>query len=165
MKFSDVACFVGLDRHAALCDIDTFELHRSRIPTSLSKVMVTDMDFMLMQYGMLTEHQTEEASSRFIAPVRISYNNSLIFSGMQIFNHLIRQLNFAIKFTPETKLHNRISTKGRIKYQFVTFSGVTLVFVEVMLGTGSREEYLNAIAQIIAESDGKLMTCSRIMHS
>ena len=47
----------------------------------------------------------------------------------------------------------------------MTFSGVTLVFVEVMLGMGSREEYLNAIAQIIAESDGELMTCSRIMHS
>lgn len=84
---------------------------------------------------------------------------------MQIFNHLIGRFNFTIKNTPETTLHNRISTKGRIEYQFVTFSGVTLVFVEVMLGTGSREEYLNAIAQIIAESDGELMTCSRIMHS
>ena len=84
---------------------------------------------------------------------------------MQIFNHLIGRFNFAIKNTPETTLHNRISTKGRIEYQFVTFSGVTLVFVEVMLGTGSREEYLNAIAQIIAESDGELMTCSRFMHS
>lgn len=73
VKFSDVARFVGLDRHAALRDIDTFELHRSRIPTSLFKVMVTDMDLMLMQYGTPTEHQTEEASSRFIAPVRISY--------------------------------------------------------------------------------------------
>ena len=62
-------------------------------------------------------------------------------------------------------LHNRVSTKGRIEYQFMTFSGVTLVFVEVMLGTGSREEYWNAIAQIIAESNGKEMICSSITQS
>jgi hypothetical protein len=84
---------------------------------------------------------------------------------MQIFNHLLGQFNFAIKNTPETMLHSRIPTKGRIEYQFVTFSGVILVFVEVKLGTGSREEYLNAIAQIIAESDGKEMTCSSITQS
>ena len=84
---------------------------------------------------------------------------------MQIFNRLLGQFNFAIKNTPETLLHGRISTKGRIEFQFVTFSGVTLVFVEVKLGTGSREEYLNAIAQIIAESDGKEMTYSSITQS
>ena len=85
---------------------------------------------------------------------------------MQIFNRLLGRFNFAIKNTPETMLHGRISTKGRIEYQFVTFSGVTLlVFVEVKLGTGSREEYLDAIAQIIAESNGKEMTCSSITQS
>jgi hypothetical protein len=42
----------------------------------------------------------------------------------------------------------------------VTFSGVTFVFVAVKLGTGSRKEYLNTIAQIIAERDGEQMTCS-----
>ena len=73
VKFSNIAHFVGLDHHAALRDIDMFKLHRSRIPTSLFKVMVTDMDLMLMQYGTPTEHQTEEASSQFIAPVGISY--------------------------------------------------------------------------------------------
>jgi hypothetical protein len=72
VKFSDIARFVGLDRHAALRDIDTFELHRSRIPTALFKEMVKDMDLMLMQYGTPVEHQTEEASSRFIAPVTFS---------------------------------------------------------------------------------------------
>ena len=47
VKFSDIAHFVGLNHHAALHDIDTFELHQSRIPTSLFKVMVTDMDLIV----------------------------------------------------------------------------------------------------------------------
>ena len=72
VKFSDIAHFVGLEHHAALRDIHTFELHRSRIPTALFKEMVKDMDLMLMQYGPPMEHQTEEASSRFIAPVTFS---------------------------------------------------------------------------------------------
>ena len=71
VKFYDIARFVGLDRHAALRDIDNFKLHRYRIPTALFKAMVNDMDLMFMR---LTEHQTKEASSRFIAPVRASYS-------------------------------------------------------------------------------------------
>src|ERR1700722_1897839 len=78
---------------------------------------------------------------------------------MEIFYHLLEQFNFAIKNTPETMLRSRISTKRRIEYQSV---GVILVFVEVELGRGSLEEYWNAIAQIIAESNGKEMTCSSI---
>jgi len=53
-------------------DIATFELHRSRIPTTLFKSIVQDIDIMLVQYGPPIEHETEEARSRFLSPVSAS---------------------------------------------------------------------------------------------
>jgi hypothetical protein len=62
--------FVGLDPIRNMNDIATFELYRSRIPTSLFRSIVQDMDVLLHQYGPPIEHETEEATSRFLAPVR-----------------------------------------------------------------------------------------------
>jgi hypothetical protein len=50
-------------------DVATFDLHRSRIPTSLFRSIVEDMDVLLPQYGPIMEHESEEATSRFLAPV------------------------------------------------------------------------------------------------
>jgi hypothetical protein len=77
VKFRDVARFVGLDHTRLLRDIGTFELHRSRIPTALFRSIVQDIDMMLVQYGPPTDHETEEATSRFLSPVRM---NHLIFT-------------------------------------------------------------------------------------
>lgn len=62
--------FVGLEAHRNLRDIATFDLYRSRIPTSLFRSIVQDMDVLLHQYGPPFEHATEEATSQFLAPVR-----------------------------------------------------------------------------------------------
>lgn len=56
--------------------------------------------------------------------------------------------------TPESILKGRITTRGRIEYQFKTFGGVTVVFIQVKLSIGSLTERLNCIAQVIAECDG-----------
>jgi len=56
--------------------------------------------------------------------------------------------------TPETILEGKITTKGRIKYQFLTYGGVTIVFIEVKLEIGGSTERLNCVAQVIAECDG-----------
>jgi hypothetical protein len=53
-------------------DIATFELHRSRIPTTLFKSVVQDIDIMLVQYGLPIDHETEEARSRFLCPASAS---------------------------------------------------------------------------------------------
>jgi len=50
-------------------DVETFYLHRSRIPTALFKSIMEDIDVMLVQYGPMIEHETEEARSRFLSPV------------------------------------------------------------------------------------------------
>jgi hypothetical protein len=44
--------------------------------------------------------------------------------------------------------------KGRIEYQFSTYGGITVVFIEAKLDIGSLTERLNCIAQVIAECDG-----------
>jgi hypothetical protein len=69
VTYMEVAPFIGLDPSKALRDIETFHLHRARIPTDLFKSIVKDLDVMLMQYGTPPEHLTEEARSRFFSPV------------------------------------------------------------------------------------------------
>jgi hypothetical protein len=56
--------------------------------------------------------------------------------------------------TPETILEGRIATKGRIEYQFQTYGGVTILFIEVKLEIGGLAERLDCVAQVIAECDG-----------
>jgi hypothetical protein len=71
VTYAKIAKFVGLDPYRRLKDIQTFELHRSRIPTALFKSIVQDMDMMMVQYGPIPDHDHEEATSRFLSPVRI----------------------------------------------------------------------------------------------
>ena len=69
---------VGLTPGKLLQDIGTFDIHRSRIPTHLFKSIVMDMDTKLMEFGPPFEHETEEARSRFISPVRYSIKFSRV---------------------------------------------------------------------------------------
>lgn len=48
----------------------------------------------------------------------------------------------------------RMSTRGRIEYQFKVCGALTIVFMEIELRIGSGDERLNLIAQVIAEADG-----------
>ena len=72
VKYRDIATFIGLEHLKVFRDAETFELHRSRIPTPLFKCIVQDLDIMLMQYGPLSAHQTEETRSRFLSPVSVT---------------------------------------------------------------------------------------------
>jgi hypothetical protein len=55
---------------------------------------------------------------------------------------------------PETIMEGRITTKGRIEYQFQSYGSINIVFIEVKLNIGSSTERLNFVAQVIAECDG-----------
>jgi hypothetical protein len=57
--------------------------------------------------------------------------------------------------TPESIIPGRMTTKGRIEYHFKVFGGLSIVFIEAKRQLGTATERLNAIAQVIAESDGK----------
>ena len=75
LTYADMARFVGLNPHGNMHDIVTFDLHRSRIPTSLFELIVDDMDILLPQYCRSWPTSTiygEKALSRFLAPVSAS---------------------------------------------------------------------------------------------
>ncbi|KAN0133984.1 hypothetical protein V8E53_008202 [Lactarius tabidus] len=142
VSFREIAPFVGLDPIGQiwLCDAPRFNLHRSRIPTSLFKAIVEDMDILLTQYGNLRCQATEEARSCFLAP---------------IFNHLVAQFGGSIKNMPEPLpeplRQGCITTRGRMDYHFKAFGTRAVMFVEVKQDIGPLSERVNAIAQVIAE--------------
>ncbi|KAF8219873.1 hypothetical protein L208DRAFT_1337115 [Tricholoma matsutake] len=136
VKYMDMAPFMGLNPNRNMHDISTFDLYRSRIPTSLFESIVDDMDILLPQYGPIVEHQTEEATSQFLAP---------------IFNRLIAVFGCAFRNLPESMLQGHITNRGRVEYFFKSFGAIAFLVIEVTLNIGSGQERLDAIAQVIAE--------------
>jgi hypothetical protein len=67
----------------------------------------------------------------------------------------VAQFGLLIANTPESTIPGRMTTKGRIEYHFKVFGALTILFIEVKLEIGSADELHDAIAQVIAESDGK----------
>ena len=61
-----------------------------------------------------------------------------------------------LRNNPETTISGRIGTQGCIEYFLKTFGAVAIIFIEMKLKVGNDAERLEAIAQAIAECDGKL---------
>ena len=161
VQYVDIAPFVGLNPNRNLNDIATFDLYRSRIPTSLFRSIVQDMDVLLHQYGPPYEHETEEATSQFLSPVRRTLLLLLLLLRSysdrcsQIFNRLFVQFGFAFRNLPESILDGRVTTRGRIEYHFKAFGSVGALFIEARLKFGGAKERMDAIAQVIAECNGQ----------
>ncbi|KIX05927.1 uncharacterized protein Z518_03901 [Rhinocladiella mackenziei CBS 650.93] len=136
VEYTDIAPLVGLQPHARGNDIRTFDMFRARLPNHVFNGIIRDLGVFSKQYGPVGQHQNEEARSRYLS----AYFNQIVamFGGL-LFN------------TPETILEGRITTKGRIEYQFQTYGGITVVFIEVKLDIGSSRERLNCVAQVITE--------------
>ena len=131
VKYDDIAPKIGLDPGVKGDDIPEFEMFCARLPDSIFSQILVDLQAFSWQYGSLSKHDNEEARARFLS----GYFNKIValFSGL-MFN------------TPE---------EGRIEYQFKTYGGVTVVFIEVKMEVGGQTERLNCYAQVIAECDGK----------
>lgn len=84
-KYQNIAPFIGLLPILDLRDAPLFNLHRSRIPTALFKNIVKDMDFLLIQYGSLGNHDTKEARSRLFAPVSIPIVSAQMMDFLKIY--------------------------------------------------------------------------------
>lgn len=113
---------------------------------------------MLVQYGPPAEHKTEEARSRFFAPVNVFrfFLKSIFHLHPQVFDHLVKQFNFMFRNEPECDIdEGRISTGGRIEYFFKTFGATAVLCIEMKFRIGNDDERLKAVAQIISECDGK----------
>ena len=59
-----------------------------------------------------------------------------------------------LRNNPQTIIDSRIGTRGRIEY-FKAFGAVAILCIEMKLSVGNVAGRLNAIAQVIAECDGK----------
>ena len=46
-------------------------MHRARIPNALFKEIIEDIEVVMKQYGPTSDHQNEEARSRFLAPASV----------------------------------------------------------------------------------------------
>lgn len=139
VQYKEIAPIFGLDPNRNMSDIATLNLCRSRVPTSLFRSIVQDIDVLLPQYGPLIEHETEGVTSRFLAP---------------IFNRLIAQFGFAFRNKPEPIMDGRVTTKGKIEHYFNAFGSIAVLFIEVKLRTGTAREKMDAIAQMIAKCVG-----------
>jgi hypothetical protein len=69
VKYRDIAPLVGLDPYGAGGDMTTFNLYRARMPTSLFKKIIQNLETQLKEYGEPNDHENEEARSRYLAPV------------------------------------------------------------------------------------------------
>jgi hypothetical protein len=120
-------------------DIPEFEMFYARLPKSVFSKILGDLQDFSWQYGPLSMHVNEEARARFLS----GYFNKIValFSGL-------------LSNAPEEILEGKIATKGRIEYQFKTYGGVTVIFIEVKQDVGNLTERLNCYAQVIAECDG-----------
>jgi hypothetical protein len=112
----------------------------ARLPNSIFAEIHRELRVLSWQYGTLSNHINEEARARFLS----AYFNEIVglFGGL-LFN------------APEEMLEGKITTRGRIEYQFKTYGGITVVFIEVKKNTGDLIERLNYYAQVIAECDGR----------
>ncbi|KAI9786810.1 MAG: hypothetical protein M1839_005041 [Geoglossum umbratile] len=138
VHYSDIAPMVGLEPPMMGRDIPYFPMSRARLTNDLFRKIIEDIDVFTSQYGVLSDHRNEEARSRFLS----AYFNRIVdlFSGL-VYN------------TPESLLEGRMTTKGRIEYQFSIYGGITILFIEVKLEIGGATERLNCYAQVIAECD------------
>ena len=69
VKYRDIAPRVGLKFELAGNDMQTFDIHRARILSSLFKDIIGDLQVVMKHYGEPARHKNEEARSRFLAPV------------------------------------------------------------------------------------------------
>jgi hypothetical protein len=64
-----MAPWVGLKPTYLGADMKMFNIYRARIPTSLFKEIVKDLEIVMNQYGDHSDHENVEARSGLLAPV------------------------------------------------------------------------------------------------
>jgi hypothetical protein len=67
-------------------------------------------------------------------------------------------------------MERRVTSRGRVEYQYKCFGACSVLFIEVKLSIGEGKERQDAIAQVIAESDGLhlkniLLWCLQLLTS
>ncbi|KAL0635170.1 hypothetical protein Q9L58_005895 [Maublancomyces gigas] len=123
------------DPQAALRDVSLFPVYRAQITNELFTQIVQD-HYIVTNYGPPQDHYNEETRSRVLAP---------------LFTHTVALFKLLVRNTPESIIEGRLPTKVRIEHLHA-FGVVAILFIQVkfMLKTG--KEYLDTVAQVIAEA-------------
>jgi hypothetical protein len=137
VTYKQMAPLYGFNPVKLTDDWPTFLVSRARLPGEVFLDIVQDMNLVLNQYGDPMAQKTEIARSSYLSPM---------------FNRIVAHFRLLINNTPETLLEGRLTSKGRIEYQFRAFGALTVLFIEVKLRLGTPEERANYIAQVSVQA-------------
>ncbi|KIL55077.1 hypothetical protein M378DRAFT_18264 [Amanita muscaria Koide BX008] len=135
VKYRDIAPRVGLQFELAGRDMPTIDIRRARIPTSLFKDIIGDVQIIMNLYGEPACYRNEEARSWFLGA---------------LFNRIVALFDSTVFNAAASVIPSVMTTRGQIRYRFSVFGGISLIVVEFH---GLANERLAAIAQVIAECD------------
>ncbi|KZO95673.1 cytochrome P450 [Calocera viscosa TUFC12733] len=133
--YASIARKVGLDASFSLQDTPTFPLHRARIPTSLFRDIVGDVELAVKQYGLPHEQDNEPTRSRFIASIF-----SRLSAHFELLLHASLDNSTGCKFSDD-----------RVQYTWRMLGQITILLIHNKDEAISGYEHLNAIAHLIAE--------------
>ncbi|RDB15416.1 hypothetical protein Hypma_004199 [Hypsizygus marmoreus] len=121
-----------------------FQLHRARLPTSVFKNTMTDIDLLMPQFvSFRGGHDYVEEMARCVAP---------------IFNHVVAAFKPHITGTLASIMSpalrpGMVKDRDRLVSYFKAFGVIVLVIIETKRMCHYDDEYFNCIAQLVAECD------------
>jgi hypothetical protein len=131
--------------------IPTVQLRRSRIPTSLYRIMCEGLQKSILRVGHRLSLGNEASVSAYISPVSVF---PISVAYVQIFDQLTDMFYGRMMNHPEMTLDGR---KGRCEYSYVFIDAAMLLLIELKLELNSLTDtqFSHIVAQVIAESDGR----------
>lgn len=121
-------------------DILVLPLQFCRIPMALFKEIVADVDRAKLQYGEFQQHANEEARQRFVATW---------------FDRLVTAFHGGVQNKPESVMSGRISTGGRVEFQYHVAGSCVMMLVELNYILTERT-LVKALAQVLNSSSTPL---------
>ncbi|RDB15483.1 hypothetical protein Hypma_004188 [Hypsizygus marmoreus] len=121
-----------------------FQVHRARLPTSVFKNIMSDIDILMRQFaGPMQGNTYVEEMSRWIAP---------------IFNRIVSHFNSKITNTFESVMSSpqkfgTVKDRDRLVCHFKAFGIIVLVVIETTTMPSTSQEYSDCIAHLVAECD------------
>ena len=134
--------------------IPTVPLRRSRIPTSLYRIMCEGLQKSILRVGHRLSLRNEGSVSAYIGPVSVF---PISVAYVQIFDQLTDLFYGRMMNHPEMTLDGQIGRKGRREYSYVFIDAAMLLVIELKLESNSLTDtqFSHIVAQVIAESDGR----------
>lgn len=73
----------------------------------------------------------------------------------KLFTHIVALFKLQVRNTPKSIIEGHLISNGGIKHLFQAFGDLVMLFIEVKFILKTGKEYLDAVAQMIAEALGK----------